>query len=41
MIRINAKILPDLAKFIEMRYGINVLEKKQEYGFKTKLIKVK
>ena len=31
MIRINAKILPDLAKFIEMRYGINVLEKKQEY----------
>lgn len=31
MIRINAKILPDLAKFIEMRYGINVLEKKQQY----------
>ena len=31
MIRINSKILPDLAKFIEMRYGVNVLDKKEQY----------
>mgnify|MGYP003328935315 FL=1 len=30
MIRVNKKILPDLAKFIEMRYGVSVLDAKEE-----------